>query len=77
MWLKIKEVDLHYVSFTPEDYTKQYTDNDSHEEPDCIVPRVSPIRPMLFPEASLALSYEALGIFCRKIKILGLFLWSA
>lgn len=77
MWLKIKELDLQCVSFTPEDYTKQNTDYDGHEEPDCIVPRVSPIRPMLFPKASLALSCEALGVFSREIKILGPFLWSA
>lgn len=51
-----KEIDLHFLSFVPEDKTKNNGNDNSHGKSDKIVLRVSPIRPMLFPETSLALS---------------------
>lgn len=67
----MKFLNLQWVSFAPEDYTKDYANDSRHEKPDGIVSRVSPVWPVLFPKASLALNYEALRKLGGKVKVIG------
>ena len=61
---------LRLLSLVPKDETEQCADDDSHEEPDGIVLRVSPIRPVLLPEASFALNRKGLRVFRREKEVL-------
>lgn len=58
---------LHFISLFPENNSKDETDNSGHKESDNIVLRIPPVRPVLFPEASLELSKEWLGILGGEV----------
>lgn len=78
MFVKELEIDnLHFLSLFPENYSKYNPDNRCHEKPDGIVLWMSPIRQALFPEASFTLRNEGLGIFGRKVEVLGSWSWGA
>ncbi|KAF7820257.1 Coatomer subunit beta-1 [Senna tora] len=68
-------VDLRFTSLVPKYKSKHDTNNYCHEESDNIVLWISPVGPMLFPEAGFALSHEGLGIFGGKVKVLCSRLW--
>lgn len=58
---------LRLVAFVPEYNAKKKTNDYSHEETDGVILWVPPVRPMLFPEASLTLGDKGLGVFVREI----------
>lgn len=58
---------LHFVSFFPENNSKDKANNCCHEKSNSVVLWISPIGPMLFPEASLKLGDKWLGILCGKV----------
>lgn len=62
--------DLHFAAFVPEYDTKHNANNNSHEESDSIVLRVSPVRPVLFPKTSLTLGYKGLRVLGGEVKVL-------
>lgn len=63
--------DLHFISFFPENDSEDKANNCCHEKPNSVVLWISPVGPMLFPEASLELSDKWLGVLCGKVKVLG------
>lgn len=68
-----KQVDqgaLRLLAFVPEYNPEQTTDDDGHEESDGVVLRVSPVRPVLLPETSMALCEEWLRVLCWEVKVL-------
>ena len=66
---------LRLLSLVPENDSKYKTVKNSQEEPDSIIGRVPPIRPLLFQVASPALSDKALGVFGGEIKVFGSCCW--
>jgi len=60
---------LHFVSFVPENEAKHKTNDNRHEEPNGVKPGVPPVGPVLFAEASMALSQEALGVLGGEVKV--------
>ena len=63
-------MDLRFLSFVPKYKSEHDTNKQCHKESDNIVLWVSPVGPVLFPEAGFALNHEGLGIFSGEVEIL-------
>jgi hypothetical protein len=64
-----EQVNLQFISFLPENESKNNTYRYRQEEPDGIILGIPPVGPLLFPEATFALSNKGPGVFSSKIKI--------
>lgn len=62
-------MDLHFISFFPENESKNNAYRYRQEEPDGVILWIPPVGPVLFPKASFALSNKGLGMFSSEIKI--------
>jgi len=60
------------MGFIPENGTEHYSLDYCHEESDNIILRISPVRPILFPEVSFALNKKRLGVLGWKVQVLGI-----
>lgn len=67
MQTEILEIYLHFISLVPKYDPKDKSNDGCHKESDGIILRISPVRQVLFPEASSALSKERLRIFCWEM----------
>ena len=74
--MKENKRNLRLLSHVPEDKTKQNSNACCHDKPDTVIFRVSPIRLLLFPKTSIALSKKRLGVFGWEVKILRAWCWS-
>lgn len=67
---------IRFMCFMPENRAKHESLDYCHEESDTVILRISPVRPILFPEVSFALNKKRLGILGWEVQILGIWCWS-